>query len=182
MRYFGCLLLCVALLVMTMPCKEGLASTAVDTVPQSYVLSANRVGNLSLTEATGIREIQAAFGIANVRTEPRIREGMEEILVLVYIEGTEGVPSIEGVLTGKEKILSGGLNVMDRRFVTDKGIRIGASVAELKKAYRLDDFAVGGGAVNARSEEAQMSFVLSAVDPMNVPDLAIVKKIRVWIP
>lgn len=182
MRNFGCLLLCVALLVMIIPCKEGLAGKAVDTVPPTYLLSANRVGNLSLTEATGIQEIQAAFGIANVRTERRIREGMEEILVVVYIEGAEGIPSIEGVLAGPDKILYGGLNVMDRRFVTDKGIRIGVTVSELKKAYRIDDFAVGGGAVNAVSEEAKMSFVLSSEDPMNISDYAIIKKIRVWIP
>lgn len=159
-----------------------LAATAADATPESFLVSAFRVGHLTVTEATGLREIQAAFGPGNVRTERRSREGMEEIVVLVYIEGAGGSPSLEAVLSGPEKTVYGGVNVLDRRFVTDKGIRVGSTVADIRKVYRIDEFATGGGAVNAMSEDAKMAFVLSGADPGNVSDSAVVQKIRVWTP
>ncbi len=183
MKNFCYIFLCVTLLVTIMPSAVGWASNAGDMTPESYLLTPNRVGNLFLTEMTDIQAIQTAFGAANVRTEQLIRQGFEEVLVLVYIEGTGGAPSMEGVLAGSDKILTGGgLTVLDRRFVTNKGIRVGSTFAELKSLYRIDDFAVSAGAVNARSEEAQMSFVLSTGDPLNLSDNVVIKKIRVWTP
>lgn len=169
-----------------------LASVALMFLPQQakaqdFSISRHRIGGLYLSPETTVSDISTEFGRENVSMANTFPEGSPIPTVFAYLNGKKVIEGFIGAFNDSSKLESG-LAVYDDRFVTDRGIRVGSTVGELKKKYAIDEVVTGEASTkHAICREAEMTFELRPRYRMpsgsigNIPDDVEIISIYVWL-
>lgn len=154
----------------------------------SFSISLNTIANLHLTRHTTVADLYTVFGKENVKLRYTQPEGSPVPSVAIYIDGRLAIEGLIEEMNTSAK-LQNGLMVTDGRFVTDRGIKTGSTVGELKNSYPIDEVYTGEAGVKyAISRAAQLTFrlkelrfgTIKAGNISEVPDNIAIDGIYVW--
>ncbi len=155
-----------------------------------FLLSKNKVGEI---------EIGMTIDALHTKYEPRLTklttrypEGMFSPVLEIYLnEESQGIePSITVMIDKEDDWLVGGIYVKDKRFRTGKGIGIGSTLGDIRKAYKVNWIGFGEGPLVADIDNLGMSFELNFTQPSDkwyrtreqslIPDSAKVASVYVY--
>jgi hypothetical protein len=151
-----CFMLCRGTLLLVM--TSIAFSAGVTAAADDFLLARNHVGNLII----GMPE-SAIYTVYPRRITKKVDlqlEGYPTPAVQVFLTKGRQRPSLlirlEGPVPGVY-----GVEVMDSRFRTAKGVGVGSSLGELQKAEKQLSFVSGEGVIGALAEDLGMTFSLA---------------------
>jgi hypothetical protein len=131
----------------------------------NYLLEKNRAGQVEL--GMTIDELHTRYEPSSTKLVATYSEGMFTPVMEIYLKGAatkKRAPLVIGIDKDREWIVSG-IEVNDTRFRTAKGIGVGSTLGEIRKAYAINRIGFGEGALYANIDEIGMSFELDFAQP-----------------
>ncbi len=166
---------------------------SVSSAQDSFLLSMHRAGEVEI--GMTIDALHTKYNPQSTKLVARYPEGMFTPELEIYLEqGTQrGGPSIIVGIDKETDWIVNSIHVNDRRFRTAKGISVGTTLGDLRRAYKVDWIDFGEGPLVANVKEVGMSFELDFSDPPRewyrskdqrlIPDSARVVSVYIyWVP
>jgi hypothetical protein len=142
-----------------------LSSPARSIAQDDFLLARRRAGSVQV--GMTVDALHRKHKPQSTKLVARYPEGMFTPMLEVYLEGAaaEGRPSLLIEIDKENEWIVRSIRVTDRRFRTAKGIGVGATLGEIRKAYAITWIAFGEGALYANVEEVGLSFELEGANP-----------------
>jgi hypothetical protein len=131
----------------------------------NFLLEKNRAGQVEL--GMTIDELHTRYEPSSTKLVATYSEGMFAPVMEIYLKGAatkKRASLVIGIDKDREWIVSG-IEVNDARFRTAKGIGVGSTLGDIRKAHTVKWIDFGEGPLYANVDEIGMSFELDFAQP-----------------
>jgi hypothetical protein len=146
-------------------CLALLSNAARSDAQDDYLLEKNRAGQVEL--GMTIDELHTRYEPSSTKLVATYVEGMFAPVLELYSRGAakKGRPPLVIAIDKDREWVVGGIQVNDARFRTAKGIGVGSTLGDIRKAYAVKWIDFGEGPLYANVDELSMSFELDLAQP-----------------
>ncbi|MHB9027698.1 MAG: hypothetical protein ACYC9O_02905 [Candidatus Latescibacterota bacterium] len=152
--------LLLALLFLSVSVISGAESR---DVPEDFLLQREKAGRLKV--GATVDELNAIYRGFPKNLVDLDREGFFTPAIEIYLQNHEKmIPSLVAEFRGDEHRIHM-IKIIDQRFKTEKGVGVGSTLGDVKKAYRVSRIEWDELGFFAQVEDIGMAFILDAVAP-----------------
>lgn len=165
-----------------------------NTTDKKYLITNNQVGILTKdTQVSKLDSLYAQDSLVRTALSTELRYASDQRF-LVFEKGNNAKQLLEltpNHLANQEQIIEN-VQVLDPRFVTEKGISIKSTFADIKKVYNDFDIQASLSSIIVSPKESSLYFVFDKSDLMaknsneytidDIPDTATIKRLMIsWV-
>jgi hypothetical protein len=131
----------------------------------NHLLEKNRAGQVEI--GMTIDELHTRYEPSSTKLVATYVEGMFAPVLELYAKGAakKGRPPLVIAIDKDREWVVGSIQVNDARFRTAKGIGVGSTLGDIRKAYAVKWIDFGEGPLYANVDEISMSFALDLAQP-----------------